>query len=121
MSVSASIDVMLSKNLQRSATGIIQVLVNSGWTLTHDGYIGFLPLGDKDDFDWKAEKIDIETLNSIIKEKECANELVGVTMTWKDTDFGGAFLFWHLGGFSWTISKREDSTKRSKVGSCFSS
>jgi hypothetical protein len=93
MSVSASIDIILSE--KKTAVEIINRLMNFGWTLaTKDGYIGYLPLGDKDDFHWQAEKISFEALTKILHEKERANEIVGVTMTWKDTEIGGSFLFW---------------------------
>ncbi len=111
MSVSASIDINLSKNegKNRSTVEIIEVLVNFGWNLVHDTYISYLPLGDKDDFDWQAEKgMSFETLTKIIEVKEQAEETVGIIMTWKDTDIGGTFLFWppnkdNLGTFSMNI------------------
>jgi hypothetical protein len=96
MSVSASINVHLPKNgiIHKPAIEIIQVLISSGWTLSHNGYIGYLPLGDKDSFDWQEKEINIETLTDILKAKEDANEIVGVIMTWQNTEIGGTFLFW---------------------------
>lgn len=97
MSVSASIDIGLSKNhgKQKSAVEIIKELVKFGWNLVHDEYVSYLPIGDKDDFNWQAEKsMRFETLTKIIEAKEQAEEIVGIIMTWKNTDIGGTFLFW---------------------------
>ena len=99
MSVTATIDIHLPKTEKKheSAIRITQVLVNFGWTLSHNGYIGYLPLGDKDNFDWLEEKISIERLTDILKAKEKANEIIGIIMTWKNTGIGGTFLFWPKG------------------------
>ncbi len=96
MSVSTSIDIHLSKNekMHRPTIEIIKVLINFGWTLSNNGYMGYLPLGDRDDFDWQEKEINFETLTNILKAKEEANEVVGVIMTWKNTGIGGTFLFW---------------------------
>lgn len=96
MSISANIDIHLSKVIKkhRSAIEIIQELTDFGWTLSLNGYVGYLPLGDTDNFDWKEEKITVEVLNEIIKEKIVLNEVVGVIMTWENTGIGGTFLFW---------------------------
>jgi hypothetical protein len=97
MSVSASIDVILSENTERhlDAIAILKILVNHGWKLSHNGYIGYIALGcKKDDFDWQEKEIEIETLTNILKAKQGADETIGVTMSWKDTEIGGAFLFW---------------------------
>ena len=94
MSASASIDISVAGN-NVSAIEIIQVLMNSGWTLVHNGYINYLPLGNKDDFDWQANKdINIEELNQILQAKKEQKEIIGVRMTWQNTDIGGDFLFW---------------------------
>ena len=96
MSVSASINIHLSKNNNKHvpAIEIIKVLINFGWNLLHNGYIGYLPIGDKDDFDWQEKKISFEELVSILKEKEETNEVIGIIMTWKNTEIGGTFLFY---------------------------
>ncbi len=97
MSVSASIDIKLSeiKRTQISATEIIEVLVSSGWNLFHGEYLSYLPLGDKDDFDWQDKKdMSWNALTKIIEAKEQAKEIVGIMMTWENTKIGGDFLFW---------------------------
>jgi len=62
--------------------------------LSHDGFIGYIPLGDKDVFEWQEKEISIKTLTDILKAKQDANEIIGITMSWKDTGIGGDFLFW---------------------------
>ena len=102
MSISASIDLHLTgiKHNQKSSIEIIDILIASGWTLVHDGYVTYLPIGDKDSFNWKStlgmEHQDIEDL---MDAKRKANEIIGVTMTWKDTQRGGSFLFWPEGTY----------------------
>ncbi|MBD3231043.1 hypothetical protein GF322_00070 [Candidatus Dependentiae bacterium] len=92
MSVSANIDIHLAT--KKSTIEIIKILTDSGWNIFHNGYIEYLPLGDKDDFDWQTEKISIEHLMKILQAKQNANEVIGIIMTWKDTGIGGTFLFW---------------------------
>ncbi len=72
MSVSTSIDIHLSKNekMHRQTIEIIKVLINFGWTLSNNGFVGYLPLGDNDDFDWQEEEINFETLTNILKKKK---------------------------------------------------
>ena len=96
MSMSVSIDICLNEEGEKriSAIEIIQILVDFGWTLSHNGCVGYLPLGDKDDYNWLEEKMSITTLVDILKAKQDADEIIGVSMSWKNTEIGGSFLFW---------------------------
>ncbi|MFC1894870.1 hypothetical protein ACFLYH_02880 [Candidatus Dependentiae bacterium] len=113
MSVSASIDIILSEygKDNQYAIEIIKVLMEFGWVLSHDGYVGYLPLGDKDDFDWQEKEISIERLTGILKSKQDAGEIVGITMSWKDTEIGGDFLFWPKDNLH-TFSMNMDGNRR---------
>lgn len=94
MSVSASIDITLTENI--SSIEIIKILINFGWNLTNEnGYVGYLPLGDKENFNWQSERhMSFEALIKILNAKEQASEAAGIILYWKDTDIGGSFLFW---------------------------
>lgn len=116
MSISAGISIRLSDgNRSKSAVNIIKVLIDSGWNLFHDGYISYLPIGDKDDFDWQAKKaMSFEKLTKIIEIKEKTEEVVGVIMTWQNTDIGGTLLFWpedSLNTFAMNITINRKKTK----------
>jgi hypothetical protein len=93
MSVSASIVIALTESIP--AVEIIRKLTIFGWNLTNEyGYVNYLPIGDKDNFDWQAERtMSFEALTKILNAKEQACEIVGVILTWKDTNIGGTFLF----------------------------
>lgn len=54
--------------------------------------MSYLPLGDDDDFDWQRDNITVDSLLKVLREKEQKGELVGIVMTWKDTNIGGEFL-----------------------------
>ena len=115
MSISAGISIRLSECAQpRSAVDIIKVLIDFGWNIIHDGYISYLPFGDKDDFDWQAKRnINFESLIKILESKEQAEETIGIIMTWKNTDIGGTFLFWsknELDTFSMNITVDRQKT-----------
>ncbi|NUU74527.1 hypothetical protein [Paenibacillus xylanilyticus] len=90
MSVSASIEVTLSKPISRMT--ILRKLEEFGWSYNDHGKVTFLPVGDVDDFDWQHECIPVEELYKILAIKDNEGELIGVAMTWKDTSIGGTFL-----------------------------
>jgi hypothetical protein len=96
MSVDASIRISLvgSKTKSIPALDIIDVLEHAGWSLAHDGYTSYLPLGDIDDFDWQSEQnMDQQKFRNIISSKELANELIAVILTWQTSDIGFVFLY----------------------------
>lgn len=90
MSISSSIEIALSKPVARMI--ILQKLVEFGWSYNDHGKVTFLPIGDVDDFDWQHECIPLEELFKILAEKDNQKELIGVVMTWRDTNIGGTFL-----------------------------
>lgn len=97
MSITASIDINLKNNNNKliPSIEIIRVLINNGWTLVHNNYVSYLPLGDKDSYDWQdSQNMNIDDLAVTFYKKERAEETVGIMMTWKDTFIGGDFLFW---------------------------
>ena len=90
MSVSSSIEISLSKPLSRLT--ILQKLEEFGWSYNDQGKVSYLPIGDEDDFDWQHKDIPVEELLKILAIKDSQSELIGVAMTWKDTNIGGTFL-----------------------------
>ena len=97
MAISASLGVYLTDNgiKRKSAIEIIQVLIDSGWILIHNEYISYISLGSSDRSNWQTTKnMSIEELMQILQKKEGKKEIIGVRMTWQNTDIGGDFLFW---------------------------
>jgi hypothetical protein len=108
MSVQASIDIEFS-NLPQNYNGpikFIKLLLNNGWTLNDNGGISYLPEGDNDDFDWILwSKISQETLMTILEEKEKKKELIGVVLTWQNTNIGGSVLFYTSNEISFILNR----------------
>lgn len=106
MSISASFDFALVSSQAKtiSAVDTIQRMLQFGWVLNDGGVVSYLPLGDKDDYDWQRANITLEELLPILREKERQDEIIGVSMTWKDTDIGGVFLFRNDGEISISLS-----------------
>lgn len=94
MSVSASIDIKLIQRQTHElfSVRIIEKLLNYGWNFRNEGSVSFLPIGDKDDFNWQNDDISLDSLINILKNKEQAHEIIGIVMIWKDTRVGGEFL-----------------------------
>ena len=94
MSVSASIDIELSApNLQQ--VDVLRLLLKQGWVIYDNGYKSFLPINDKGMFNWQWVPISQFTdadLFAILSIKQSFQELIGVSLSWKDTDIGGEFL-----------------------------
>lgn len=98
MSVQASIDIEFANLPQnpKSTTDIIKMLLDNGWTLNDNGGISYLPIGDNYDFDWIMQSQILSTeLMQILTEKEKQKELIGVVLTWQNTNIGGSFLFYN--------------------------
>lgn len=106
LSVSSSIDVQLSyhKEIKISKVRLINELVNFGWTFNDNGQVSYLPIGDKDEFAWQRDNISIESLMRILQKKQELDEIIGIAMTWKNTNIGGAFLFINNGKINISLS-----------------
>lgn len=106
MSVSASIDIELAwrKEIVISKVRLIEKLLDFGWTFNDNGQGSYLPIDDKEDFNWQRENISPESLMLILKEKEKCDELIGVAMTWEKTGIGGEFLLMSNGVISINLS-----------------
>ena len=93
MSHVAGIDITVSSSVH-STVALVDVFLNSGWSINDDKHISYLPLGDEDEFNWQDDTLESwPKVVEILQEKEKARELIGLVMTWKDTDIGGEFLF----------------------------
>ena len=110
MSISASIDIKIAlpDRVTASKIIIIQKLLDFGWTFNDYGKVSYLPIGDEGNFNWHIDNISVEKLMMILKEKEKRNEIIGIVMTWKETDIGGNVLLIKNGGISLclTINRR---------------
>lgn len=70
----------------------IGFLMDEGWSFCRNGYVRYLPIGDQDNTTWTREILTMDSLLKIVAEKESQAELIGVAMTWQDTDIGGELL-----------------------------
>jgi hypothetical protein len=87
MATTSNIQIYLGSTT--SSSKIIDNLMANGWQLNDQGKISYLPLGDKDNFDWQIQQdIDYLDLLKIVKNKELNNEPVGIIMSWKNTAIG---------------------------------
>lgn len=90
MSVSTSIEINLSK--PTSGIAILKKLKQFGWTYNDQGKVTYLPVGDEDDFNWRHEYLPLVELDKILALKDEHRELIGVALTWKESNIGGHFL-----------------------------
>ena len=97
MSVSTSIEISLSEQI--SGMSILRKLVEYGWSYNDHGRVTFLPIGDDDEFNWQHVSIAKEELFEILDTKDKKGELIGIGMTWKETNIGGTFLVHGNGTF----------------------
>lgn len=114
MSTSASINIRLNCEYV-SPTKIINIFLDNGWTFNDNGFMSYLPIGDNDDFNWQSKNIDKDYLLKILAEKEQKKELIGVVITWKDTEIGGQLLIWDKGdiSISLTLNRKLIDTEKS--------
>ncbi len=115
MSVSAHINIDLTEYTGTPISSVdkIKALLDYGWTLNDHGLISYLPIGDKDDFNWQRESISEEALLNIVKSKEKAGEIIGVSITWNNSNIGGDLLIFEDGTLSLSacINRQEFVTK----------
>jgi hypothetical protein len=109
MSHAAGINITISSSA-KSILELIEVLLNNGWSVKDHGHISYLPLGDEDTFNW--QHVALATWPKIIetlKQKEKNRELIGLAMTWKETNIGGEFLFFpdrQRLAVSWSVNRK---------------
>lgn len=106
MSVSASIDfkVVDSRGCKIKPVNLIMQLIDFGWNPDFNKVMSYLPVNDEDDFDWQAEKYNLQSLLKILNTKEFQGELIGVILVWKDSEIGGSFLIHQDGTLSINMS-----------------
>jgi hypothetical protein len=98
MGTSSSILIKVDSR-EKNFTSLIKHFISFGWTFNDNNQITYLPEGDIDDFDWQIMSLEeSEKLYSILNAKEMAGELLGVVLTWKDSQIGGNFLLDTLAG-----------------------
>lgn len=71
---------------------ILEILHKAGWNFDDYGLKAYLPLHDNGKFDWLFESISLEELFLILIKKNSLKELIGVVLTWEDSNIGGEFL-----------------------------
>lgn len=105
MSISASIDFRFySKNITITPLILIDILISNGWVILDYDSKWYLPIGDVDNFDWQSSKtITDDEIMEICKIKFKNQEIIGLSLTWLDTDTGGSCLFYPNGEFSFLL------------------
>ncbi len=72
---------------------IITLLNSFGWTYyNEEDNAEYLPLGDRDSFDWQIEEISESDLYALIERKRQRKELVGLVLYYRDTEYGITLL-----------------------------
>ena len=72
---------------------VLKVFQQIGWDIYNaQGKVEYLPVGDKDDFDWQCEKIPRSKLYDIVSEKMAEKEMAGVTLFYDNGVEGISFL-----------------------------
>ena len=92
MSISASLNIKLfGKSI--NPVDVFKHLINHGWTIEDNGNKVFLPVHDNNIFNWQSESeiADFEILN-ILNKKNSIGEILGVSLSWLNTNIGGEFL-----------------------------
>ena len=94
MSISALINLDFAERLdcKINATNIIKCLINNGWRINCNHKISYIPLGDNGMYNWQEKELSYADFYEIIKQKEIANEDIGVDIYWKNTEIGLSLL-----------------------------
>ncbi len=68
---------------------IIKLLCKVGWAyVSDDGKVEYLPIGDKDDFDWEKDVLSEIELKKLVNTKQQLNEKIGLVLYYGQTDVG---------------------------------
>ena len=94
MSRSGDIELTINSNSNDiNALDLLQCFYKDGWSISYDGVISFLPLGDVD-YNWTiVSEIKENEVNSILRSKIAADELIGVSLVHKESIRGFLVLF----------------------------
>lgn len=105
MSSTSSIELELFSDRKFDTIFLITILTNNGWRISDGGSKIYLPIGDIDDFDWQRSNcITDDEVIEICAIKFKNKEIIGLVLTWLDTNIGGEFLFYPDGSLSILLS-----------------
>jgi len=95
VSRSVSITLTIHRPWHVSRMDVISAMLAGGWRADDHGQICYLPLGDRDDYDWQAKPL-AESPRVLVEltGKDRAGEVLGLTVLWADTNVGGQLLYW---------------------------
>lgn len=112
MSLLASTDIEL-KEIPSCPLDLLDIFAKAGWNLNDGETICYLPLGDKDDFSWKFVPLtSVAIVKRELAKKIVTSELIGICITWKDSQVGGQLLYnvqIKKLSFVWNINRRRKS------------
>jgi hypothetical protein len=96
MSRSSWITLRLHRPRGVSRVDVVRALLAGGWRAgDEDGGFIYLPLGDKDDFDWESAPLaELDRVLAEMQKKERAGEVLGLGVSWADTGIGGSLVCW---------------------------
>ena len=85
-------EALLELNCSRYSENVIDIinlLCKVGWTyVSGDGKVEYLPIGDKDDFDWEKDVLSEIELKKLVNTKQQLNEKIGLALYYGQTDVG---------------------------------
>ncbi|RZF53644.1 hypothetical protein EXE30_06625 [Acinetobacter halotolerans] len=103
MSISSGLYVKIVSN-DNSPMEILELIYQAGWNFNDHGLKAYLPIHDNDDFNWNFDAISDEELLLILNHKNSLREMLGVVLTWRDSNIGGEFLLDFEGGITVSLS-----------------
>ncbi|MCG7412966.1 hypothetical protein, partial [Moraxella nonliquefaciens] len=106
MSISASIDLKLySKIINFTTIELINILISNGWNILDYCSKTYLPIGDTGEFNWQSSSaITDNEIIEICQKKFINQEVIGLVLTWLDTNIGGEILFYPDGNISMILN-----------------
>lgn len=93
MSKEINLDIRITSFKDKSIRfDIMKIMYDNGWSFTDNGKFTYLPIGD-DDYCWESNNLSDDEIFTFLKEKSKLDEVLGVSITWRDTNIGGQILF----------------------------
>lgn len=92
-------------NCLQNTAELLKGFQRIGWEIHNaQGEIEFLPLGDKDEYNWQCEKMSEKQFYDIVFEKISCKEMIGVNLFYRDGKEGISLLAYNTNQITLDIS-----------------